>query len=172
MISNEAVERACAEVSEFNEDQMASEFERFFTRQPDLCDFVVELTTESSQRIQELALFLSYMVFKAVESTSDPALSPVSPSTIETALHESELWIERINQIEGGELETAILERLSTDSEPYLLQYIISEINQPLDDGSELEDEQKGEVFFVLKTVITSLSRRPIEKTESSEQKS
>ncbi len=169
MISNEAVERACSEVSEYSEDQMATEFERFFTRQPDICDFVVELTTESDQRIQELSLFLSYMVFKAVESEYAPGLSAISQSMIESALQESESWIEKINQADGGEMESAILDRLSTDNEPYLLQYVISEINQPLDDGTELDDEQKGEVFFVLKTVITSLSRRSIEE-EGTEQ--
>ena len=169
MISNEAVESACSQVSEYSEEQMASEFERFFTHQPDLCDFVVELTTESGQRIQELSLFLSYMVFKAVEHSGTPELTAVSQTTIETALQESESWIEKINRIEGGELEAAILDKLSSDNEPHLLQYVISEINQPLDDGTELGDEQKGEVFFVLKTVITSLSRRSIEKEGSNQ---
>jgi hypothetical protein len=40
-----------------------------------------------------------------------------------------------------------------------LVQYVISELNQPLEDGKVLEDEEKGEVFFVLKTVISSLTR-------------
>ena len=164
MISTEDVERACTEVSEYTEDEMATEFERFFVRQPELCDFIVELTTESGQKIQELSLFLSYMVFKAVENAGTPDLTPVSHTTIESALQESESWIERINKVESGEIEAAILDRLSTDNEPHLLQYVISEINQPLDDGTELGDEQKGEIFFVLKTVITSLSRRPIEE--------
>ena len=41
-----------------------------------------------------------------------------------------------------------------------MLQYVISEINEPLEDGTELDDEEKGEVFFVLKTVISSFSSR------------
>jgi hypothetical protein len=167
MISNEAVEQACNSVSEYSEDEMAREFERFFMCQPDLCDFVVELTTESDQRIQELSLFLSYIVFKAVEDSRPQELAVVSQSTIESALHESESWIEKINQVESGEIESAVLANLTSDSEPYLLQYVISEINQPLDDGTELVDEQKGEVFFVLKTVISSLSGRTVEKEGS-----
>jgi hypothetical protein len=168
MITSEAVERVCTQVSEYSEEQMASEFERFFTKQPDLCDFVVELTTESGQRIQELSLFLSYMVFKAVESAKPAELDAVSQRTIESALHESENWIEKINHADGTDIESTIIANLAGDSEPHLLQYVISEINQPLEDGSELVDEQKGEVFFVLKTVITSLSRRSIE-TEGKE---
>jgi hypothetical protein len=45
--------------------------------------------------------------------------------------------------------------------EPHLIEYVVSELNEPLEDGTVLEDEQKGEVFFVLKTVISSFARRP-----------
>jgi len=41
------------------------------------------------------------------------------------------------------------------------LQYVISELNEPMEDGAELDDEEKGEVFFVLKTVISSLRSEP-----------
>jgi hypothetical protein len=50
--------------------------------------------------------------------------------------------------------------RMQDEAEPHLIRYIISELNQPLDDGAELGDEEKGEVFFVLKTIIASLARR------------
>jgi hypothetical protein len=39
------------------------------------------------------------------------------------------------------------------------LQYVIAELNESLDDNIELTDEEKGEVFFILKTVISSLSQ-------------
>jgi len=169
MITSDAVEKACTEVGDYSEQQMASEFERFFKAQPDLCDFIVELTGESDQKIQELSLFLSYMIFKSVEK-ADPAEVPaVTHSMIENAFRESERWIETINQVEGKDVPSSILSGLGTDSEPHLLQYVISEINQTLNDGSDLADEEKGEVFFVLKTVISTLSRRPFE-TESTNQ--
>ena len=65
-------------------------------------------------------------------------------------------------------MHSSILSSFGADSEPHLLQYVIGEINQILDDGTHLADEQKGEVFFVLKTVISTLLRRSIE-TESTE---
>ena len=162
MITNAVVEQACNEVSGYSEEQMASEFERFFTTQPDLCDFVSELTSESDQKIQELSLFLSYMVFKAVEK-SEPRQAPrATREAIETAFHESENWIEKVNEVESGNAQASILSNISVDAEPHLLQYVISEINQPMDDETQLGDEQKGEVFFVLKTVISTLARRSI----------
>ena len=151
MITNEVVEKACTEVGEYTDAQMMKEFDRFFQKQPGICDFVTELTSESTIEIQELSLFLSYMVFKAAEAGSDSTgdISEVSPERIESAFRESESWIDRIEQAEdqGGTLAP-------DDTEPYLVQYIISELNQPLENGKLLEDEQKGEVFFVLRTVI------------------
>ena len=163
MITNDAVEQTCAEVSLFTEEQLASEFERFFKAQPELCDFIVELTNESDQRIQELSLYLSYMILRAVEGTHAGEVPVVPHDTIENAFRTSEIWIERINEAANPEMQSSILANLATDTEPHLLQYVISEINQPLDDGTQLGDEQKGEVFFVLRTVITALSGQNLE---------
>jgi hypothetical protein len=155
MISNEVVERACSEVGAYTDDEMMKEFDRFFQRQPGICDFVAELTSESASEIQELSLFLSYMVFKAAETAEvDPhGLAEIPAERIETAFHDSESWIDRIEQAQeqGVGLQ-------ADDTEPFLMQYVISELNQPLEDGKLLEDEQKGEVFFVLRTVISSFA--------------
>ncbi|MBI4472034.1 MAG: hypothetical protein HY646_05160 [Acidobacteria bacterium] len=159
MVTSETVEKACAEVGEYTDERMVGEFDRFFQSQPAICDFVVELTNQSGQKIQELSLFLSYMVFKAlVLGQSTLNVTSVTPVAIETAYHDSESWIEKISTAQGVELERVIASSLQNDTEPYLLQYVISELNQPMDDGTELDDEEKGEVFFVLKTVISSLA--------------
>jgi hypothetical protein len=158
MITNESVEVACNEVSEYSEEKMAIEFERFFKTQPDLCEFIAELTTDSDQKIQELSLFLSYMIYKVVEVDRPEEIPAVSHESIEAAFRESEAWIERMNEAENDQdVPASLLSGLEDDTEPNLLQYVISEINEPMEDGTQLADEEKGEVFFVLKTVIASL---------------
>ena len=158
MITGESVEQACSQVGEYSDEKMAGEFERFFREQPAICDFVVELTHESGQRIQEMALFLSYMVFKTLEIGGTGTVTAVTRETIEGAYRDSESWIDHMSQAEGPELQSALAASFKKDTEPYLLQYVISELNEPLEDGAELDDNEKGEVFFVLKTVISSLS--------------
>jgi hypothetical protein len=158
MITGDSVEKACSEVGEYSDEKMVGEFDRFFREQPAICEFVVELTHESGQKIQELSLFLAYMVFKAIEMNEPNNLGPVTSEAIEAAYRDSESWIDRISATESEELESTIAASLQKDTEPYLLQYVISELNAPLDDGSALDDEEKGEVFFVLKTVISSLT--------------
>lgn len=168
MVTSDVVEQACTEVGDYSEEQMASEFERFFKAQPELCDFVVELTGDSEPKIQELSLFLSYMVFKAVQKTQPAELPAVTQAMIEEAFRQSEAWIEKFSRVEKDAVHSSMLSSFGADSEPHLLHYVITEINQMPDDGTCLTDEQKGEVFFVLKTVISTLLRRSFE-TESTE---
>ena len=165
MITGESVEKACSEVDQYSPEQMVAEFERFFRVQPAVCDFIVEITHESGQKIQELSLFLSYMVFKSSEGSPPGTTQAIKPEDIETAYRSTESWMEGMIAAQQSDLQAAILESLQQETEPYLLQYIISELNEPLEGGVELNDEEKGEVFFVLKTVISSLcnKRRIIE---------
>jgi hypothetical protein len=158
MVTNESLEKACSEVSEYSDETMVGEFDRFFREQPAICDFIVELTHESGPKIQELSLFLSYMVFKAMEM-GNPSVSSVTADDMEAAYHACEAWMEQISHGDS-QLPTAVAESLQSEAEPHLLRYVISELNEPLEEDDELEDEEKGEVFFVLKTVIASLTHR------------
>jgi len=165
MISAESVEKACSEVGEYSDDNMVEEFDRFFRAQPAVCEFIVEVTQQSGQRIQELSLFLSYMVFKAKQMEQSETVAAVTEDDLESAYRDTESWMAQVGQAEPAELQGAIAASLKHDTEPYVLQYVISELNEPMEEGADLNDEEKGEVFFILKTVIASISpkRRIIE---------
>jgi len=159
MVSAESVQKACFEVGEYSDEAMAEEFERFFRKQPAVCDFVIELTQESGPKIQEFSLFLTYMVFKAGEmDETAPSLS-ITANAIDAAYRESESWMEQLSQAGSNELPASIVASLQNETEPHLLSYVITELNEPLEDGGTLDDEEKGEVFFVLKTIISSLAK-------------
>lgn len=156
MVSVDSVEKACSEVGEYSDEKMVDEFDRFFRAQPAVCDFIVELTHESGMKVQELSLFLAYMVFKTIETDTADPVTKITPERLEAGYRETESWMERLSTAEGPELQSSVAANLQKDEEPYLLQYVISELNEPMEDGSHLNDEEKGEVFFVVKTVIES----------------
>ena len=157
MIDSACLDQVCSEVDSYSDDRMLTEFNSFFQEQPSLCAFITQLTSESDAAIQELSLFLSYMVFKAVKRNQPDNVLEVPSARIEAAYKECEDWIEKLSE-EGDAAG------LPADTEPYLVQYVISELNHPLDNGTLLDDEEKGEVFFVLKTVISSLTRSSLGK--------
>ena len=160
MIGVDSVEKACSEVGDYSDEKMVDEFERFFRAQPAICDFVVELTHESGLKVQELSLFLAYMVFKTIETNTVNPVAKVTPEVIEAGYHNTESWMETLSAAEGTELQASIAADLQTEAEPHLLQYVMSELNEPMEDGSQLDDEEKGEVFFVIKTVIESFKNQ------------
>jgi hypothetical protein len=157
MITSELVERACAEVGAFTDEEMAGEFDRFFRAQPAVCEFIIEITHSSGQKVQEMALFLGYMIYKTIETFATP--NAVRMEAVEAAFRDTEAWMSEMNDAQTNELEQSIIESLQDEAEPYLVQYIISELNEPFQEGEQLNDEEKGEVFFVLKTVISSLCK-------------
>src|SRR5438132_13324991 len=119
MVNGESVEKACSEVGEYTDEQMVNEFDRFFRAQPAICDFIVELTHESGQKIQELSLFLSYMIFKSTEGEESTSRDAVKPEDIETAYRDTETWMARISETEGVQLQSAIAASLQKDTEPF-----------------------------------------------------
>ena len=159
MVTGDSVEKTCAEVGEYTDDHMVGEFDRFFQSQPAVCEFIIELTQGSGQRIQELSLFLSYIVFKAIGIEQAGNVNTVKQEDIEAAYRNTESWMNQLGQAKSAELGSTIAASLNQDREPFLLQYVISELNEPMKDGVELNDEEKGEVFFVLKTIIASVEQ-------------
>jgi hypothetical protein len=162
MIAQDSVEKACSEVSEYTDQEMVREFDRFFRAQPSISEFIFQLTQESGQTVQELSLFLSYMVFKAIEvDPGSGSVSIVNVDDLNDAYKETQSWIDEVSRIESSKLETAVASSIQLDSEPYLMRYVISELNEPLAAGAELTEEDKGEVLFVLKTIISSFRAKP-----------
>src|SRR5438874_867574 len=101
MVTNESVEKACSEVAEYTDEQMVGEFDRFFRAEPAICEFIVELTHESGHKIQELSLFLSYMIFKTIEQQEPQRTASVNAEEIETAYRDTESWMGRVSVAEG-----------------------------------------------------------------------
>src|SRR5262245_30450716 len=145
MIDEEMVEKACSEVAEYSDEEMVSEFDRFFRAQPAVCEFIVELTHDSGQKIQELSLFLSYMIFKTMEAARPASTEAVKSEEIEAAYRDTESWMELVSQADGAQLQSSVVSSLQRDTEPFLLQYVIGELNEPMEDGTDLNDEEKGE---------------------------
>lgn len=164
MINGETVQKTCLEIGRYTDEQMAIEFDRFFRTQPGICEFIVEATHESGQKIQELSLLLGFMVFKSLEASGQGQVRTIKPEDIETAYKETEFWMTRLSLAGDDELQETIEASLDRDTEPHLLQYVISELSEPLENSAELSDEEKGEVLIVLKTVISSFCGPELQK--------
>ena len=152
VIGPEVIERIRERVAEFPDDVLDGEFEAFFSKQPEICNFITDLTSESGQQARELALFLIYMVYKAVAEGRNEAPERVDAQTITSACGESREWIETMNGLEGADIDRSSVS--GRDGQLHLLGFVIAEMNEA---GLELSEEEKGTILFALKTVISSL---------------
>ncbi len=153
MIGPEIIERVRDRVAEFSDDVLDGEFEAFFSKQPEICNFVTDLTSERGQQARELALFLAYLVYKAVEEGRSQDHEQVDAQTITSACGESREWIEKMHGLDGADIDRSSVS--GRDGELHLLGFVIAEMNEA---GPELSEEEKGTILFALKTVISSLT--------------
>ena len=160
MIRRETIEKVTEDVAACSDETLEQEFEGFFASHSDVCQFVIDLTAESCQEVQELVLFLTFMVHKAVVQEGGN-MQPAPPETITADYRESEEWMERMSRIQESEIES--LSFTQVGEEPHLLGLVVSEIDDAVEDGMQLDEEEKGTIFLVMKTVITSLTRRSVE---------
>ena len=155
MVEKQTIERIRAHVADCSDEALEQEFDQFFARQSEVCDFVMDLTSSSSQKVRELSLYLSYVTYKAL--SEDTGLTePVGADVIQNACRESQEWIQRVSEMNADQFSSATASQVG--NEPYLLGYVIAEVQDAIEDGLDLGEEEKGTIFFVLKTVIASMT--------------
>ena len=155
MVQKQTIEQVRREVANCADEDLVREFDAFFQKQPEICDFVMDCTYPNDRVVGELSLYLSYVTFKTL--AVDTGLNdPVPATAIVQACIESQEWIQRIDEMDAAQFASA--PSSETGDEPYLLGFVITEVQDAIDDGLDLDDEDKGKVFFVLKTVISSMT--------------
>ncbi len=158
MIQKETIDKIRTNVAACSDEALEEEFDGFFQNQSEICDFVVDLTSTSSQRVRELTLYLSYVVYKALAEDGGGYGGAITSERIAAACRESEEWIQHLAEIEEAEIHSAPLSTVG--EEPYLIGFVVTEVHDAIEDGLDLKEEEKGTVFFVLKTVIRALTAR------------
>ena len=157
MVQKQTIERIRAHFADCSDESLEREFDQFFARQSEVCDFVMDLTSSSSQKVRELSLYLSFVTYKVL--SEDTGLTePVGAEVIVNASRESQEWIQRVSEMDARAFSSATASEVG--NEPYLLGFVISEVEDALEDGLDLDEEEKGTIFFVLKTVIASMTVR------------
>ena len=158
MVTQDTIQQVRIALAKSSAKGLESEFANFFKDQPALTDFVMELTSTSRQSVSQLSLFMSYVVYKSVLLEAGGSLEEITGDRIAHASHKSEDWVHEMSQSQAWTLPASALSEVS--EELPLISYVISEIHEADIDGLNLEEEEKGAVFFVLTSVIASLTKQ------------
>jgi|YelNatPaOPRAMG01_1025707.scaffolds.fasta_scaffold08345_4 hypothetical protein len=157
-ISQEMVEQTWMEVGNLPPHDAQKQMTQVLRKQPELMQFVFELTEDLSEEAHELAFYLFFVVVKMFEKAYGDKVGVVTAESIVQSFEANQDLLERLAQV-----HEKFLERLSEPGlwdQPYVLRYVVEallEAAESEEDPVPLSEEEFGFLFLVLKTVIDSL---------------
>jgi hypothetical protein len=161
-VSAEIVESTWRDVASLSPGKAQRLMEEAADQQPALLAYVLASTAHSRDDVQELAVYLYFVVLKAFERAAGDSLSAVSTSEVNRVDAENEFEFERL----AGEDQRFLIRAAEGEisAEPFVMRYVVEALME--DSDSDLDDEELGILFFTLKTVVNALSgaRRRMEK--------
>lgn len=130
-----------------------SAMEKFTARQPALIAYVTASTNDSRSDVQEVAIFLLFVIYRMFEQLPGHQIKRISIDKLERRMMENEALIERLAQTDDSAREHEI--EAQAASQPHVVQYLIEAIQEHTE--PELTEDESALIFHVLKTVIDVL---------------
>ena len=154
MVSEESAEASCREVAGFSAEFAHKHMMRLARRQRELLTFVMTMTEDLTEA-QEIATYAFVVICRMFELGSGGRLPKAKAAKIAAAYERIHEELGRLLAADERFLERYAL--VSTGSEPFVMRYVTETRHEPDDPEAKLEDDEIGEVFICLKTVVDVL---------------
>ena len=159
LIPKKIVDQTWPEVSEYSVSKMVKETKRFGKAQPHIMGFIIEFCQDLDEEAQELALYLTYVLFRMIEKGYGKRTLPqISPEDVIEAYEANERLFESMEGVDDRFIERWIRHSGELKKQPYLFQYVVEALYE---EGEELEldEETHGYLLILLKTVIDAFEK-------------
>ena len=159
IIAEELVEEICQEVGGFSPARAKVEMTRLGKKQPALLSFMTEFTCDLDQEVQELAIYMFFVVFRIFEKGSIRKRREISPEEIINRYESNSDMIEKLDGAHEKFIERIANTQLA--AQPYVMKYVVDTlIEMPEDDDPiNLTDDDTGYLFLLFKTVVDVLNQ-------------
>ncbi len=131
--------------------------EQAAARQPALLAYVMASTHDSRPAVQELAVYLYYVVLQMFEASAPERLTKVGISRVEHHVDRNDSLLESLVPAHERFLERVV--EVESSTQPFVLRYVVEALLE--EDGPDLSppltDEETGLLFLTLKTVVDAL---------------
>ncbi len=158
-IAGELVENTWREVSSFSEAQVKKYAKRLIKEQPHLGSFVLHFTVSLRREAHELAYYLFSVIYRIFEKAAGK-IRRIPPERIIEAYEETEAFVGSFEKAHERFLERAAIRMIGP--QPFVVKYLTEALMEAPEneDPVELSDEESGQIFLVLKTVINLLDEQ------------
>jgi hypothetical protein len=158
-ISEELVDETWQECAGFSPERTQDEMVKISKSQPNLLAFMMEFTKELDQEVQELGLYLFFVIYTIFKKDSKKRIKRISPENIIKCYAENE---KSIRKLEGA--HEKFFERMADrqfSQQPYVMKYLVDTLMEAPDeeDPINLTEDDIGYLFLLLKTVIDLLDK-------------
>ena len=159
IISEALVKETWEEVAGFSPLRGQNEMSKLGQKQPELLSFLVEFTKDSDQDVQELAIYMFFVVHRIFEKSSGKKIRKISADEIIECFESNEKLVEKLEGTHEKFLERITKTQILT--QPYVMKYVVDTLMEAPEeeDPIHLTEEDTGCLFLLLKTVIDLLDR-------------
>ena len=155
MVSEEAVEASWLEVGAFEPAEAEKHMLQLGRRQQELLAFVMTMTEDLSAAAQETALYALVVIDRAFERASGAPLPKARRRQIVAAYEKISDDLGRLLAADERFIERHAV--VSTGNEPFVMRYVSEVLLEPDDPEAKVPDDEVGEVFMCLQTVVDVL---------------
>jgi hypothetical protein len=158
VISAELVEETWREVGSNSRGKAIELMSRIGRTQRELLSFVLVFTQELGSDAHELSAYLFTVIYRMYEKAAETRIRTIKPKEIQDAYEKNEKFMERFINADERFLKRAADSIAS--AQPFVVQYLVEaifEAPENPEDPLTLSEEETGEIFLTLKTVIDVL---------------
>jgi hypothetical protein len=157
-ISEKIVEKTWQEVAGFNPLKANKEMMKIGSNQPDLLAFMMELTRESDQEVKELAIYMFFVVYRMFQKAKGK-IKRISAKEISECYEYNASLMEKLEEAHEKFFDRAVSVQISR--QPYVVKYVVDALMEEEQESDlTLNEEQKGLLYLLLKTVIDVLDQK------------
>jgi len=159
-ISQELVDETWQEFAGFSRVRARKETIKVNKNQPNLLAFMMEFTQDLDQEVQELAIYMFYVVCRMFQKSSKKSLKSISPEEIINCYEKTERFIESLEGAHERFFERIAEVQLS--GQPYVMKYVVETLMEAPEEEEPifLTEDDVGYLFLLFKTVVDLLDNK------------
>lgn len=153
------VEKTWQEVAGLNPLKANKEMMKIGNNQPDLLAFMMELTKEMDQDLKELGIYMFFVVYRIFQKAIGK-IKRISFKEITESYEYNASLMEKLEEAHEKFFDRAVGVQISR--QPYVVKYVVDALMEEEEEGGDLSlnEEQKGLLYLLLKTVIDVLDQK------------
>lgn len=161
LVAEDIVEQTWQEVGRYSEDRIMREMQIFISEQPDLLTFVATFTEELSRDAVELGVYILFVMYRMFHKSASKELQHIKADTIIKQYESNADYMESLEHADSLFFERAAQVQIA--KQPHVMKYLTEALMEPSEeDPIQLNDEEIGTLFLVLKTAIDVMDKAMI----------